>query len=71
MRRYMNTHPHAEAIKTAGDVAASAGSTLVIMSHWSEVLTPIIALLVGLLTLVWWSIRLIDRFQSGRDQGKS
>ncbi len=55
--------PHAEALKTGGDIAASVGSTLVVISHWSEVLTPIVALLVGLLTFAWWIIRLCDRFK--------
>jgi len=56
------SHEH---LKTAGDVAASGGSALVALSHWSEVLTPIIALLVGLMTLIWWSIRLFDRWRLG------
>ncbi|HQS95099.1 hypothetical protein [Novosphingobium sp. 17-62-19] len=57
---------HHETLKTGGDVSASAASTLVIISHWSEILTPIIAVLVGLLTLLWWTIRLWDRFKAGQ-----
>lgn len=61
---------HHDLAKPAVDLAASAASAVVIVSHWSEILTPIIALLVGLLTLVWWSIRLWDRFRAGRQNGK-
>lgn len=60
-----NHHNHEAALKNIGDVGASAGSVLVVVSHWSEVLTPIIALLVGLLTLIWWAVRLWDRFRPG------
>lgn len=56
-------HNHEAALKNIGDIGASAGSALVVVSHWSEVLTPIIALLVGLLTLIWWAVRLWDRFR--------
>lgn len=62
----MSHPPHVEALKTGGDIAASAGSTLVVLSHWSELLTPIVALLVGLLTLAWWIVRLCDRFAGGQ-----
>lgn len=58
---------HHEALKTGGDLTASAASTLVIVSHWSQVVTPIIALLVGLMTLAWWTVRLWDRFKAGRE----
>lgn len=56
-------HSHEAAVKNIGDIGASAGSALVVVSHWSEVLTPIVALLVGLLTLIWWAVRLWDRFR--------
>jgi hypothetical protein len=56
---------HHDAVKPVGDLAASVASAVVVVSHWSEVVTPIVALLVGVLTLVWWSIRLWDRFRMG------
>lgn len=62
-------HNHEAALKNIGDIGASAASTLVVVSHWSEVLTPIIALLVGLLTLAWWAVRLWDRFAKGGAEG--
>lgn len=61
---------HHDALKTGGDLAASAASTVVVVSHWAQVVTPIIALLVGLLTLAWWTIRLWDRFKDGSCNGR-
>lgn len=58
--------PH-EAAKHAGDLAASGSGLFVVASHWAELATPIITLLVGLVTLAWWSIRLVERFRSGRE----
>lgn len=52
-------------IQNAGDLVASFSAFLVIVSHWSEVLTPIVALIVGVLTAIWWCIRLRDRLVNG------
>lgn len=57
-----NSHEH---LKNATDIAATGGGALVAVSHWAEVVTPIVALLVGLLTLTWWIIRLFDRWRLG------
>lgn len=51
-----------------GDYVASFTASLVVVSQWSQVLTPIVALLVGVATLVWWCIRLWDRLVNGLDR---
>jgi len=52
---------------TLGDYVASLSASLVVVSQWSQVLTPIVALLVGVATLTWWCIRLWDRLVNGAD----
>lgn len=54
-------------MQTIGDYVASFTASLVVVSQWSQVLTPIVALLVGVATLVWWCIRLWDRLVNGVD----
>ena len=51
-----------------GDYVASFTASLVVVSQWSQVLTPIVALLVGVATLVWWCIRLWDRLVNGAEK---
>lgn len=63
--RIMSTPNHH--IQTLGDYVASFTASLVVISQWSQVLTPIVALLVGVATLVWWCIRLWDRLVNGVD----
>lgn len=49
----------------AGDLGASLVALLMAASHWAEILTPIVTLLVGLATLAWWMLRFWDRAQGG------
>lgn len=56
-----------EAAKHAIDLAASGSGLFVVISHWAELATPIVTLLVGLITLVWWTIRLIEKFRGKGD----
>lgn len=60
---------HQKSIAMAGDVMASAGALVMAASHWAEVLTPIVTLLVGLATLAWWGLRFVDRWR-GRSVGE-
>lgn len=56
---------HQKTVAFAGDLGATAASLLLSASHWAEVLTPIVTLLVGLATLAWWMLRFFDRWQGG------
>lgn len=52
-----------------GDILASAGAAIAVVSHWAEVLTPIITCLISLATAGWWILRYVEKF-SGRTIGK-
>lgn len=60
---------HQKGIAAAGDAAASAVAIVMAVSHWAEILTPIVTLLVGLATLTWWMLRFWDRWL-GRSVGE-
>lgn len=47
--------------KNAGDIAASGATVVTAMSQWAEVLTPILALMIAVLTLAWWAWRFWDK----------
>jgi hypothetical protein len=47
--------------KMAGDLVATTGAATVAVSHFAEVFTPIVTLLIALITLAWWVLRFIDR----------
>ena len=49
---------HQEALKHVADAAFTATSAFVVLSHWAELAQPIVAVLVGVLTAVWWIIRI-------------
>lgn len=53
--------PMTEHAKQAGDVVATAGAAVVTVSHWAEIVTPILTLLIALVTLAWWVMRFIER----------
>lgn len=55
-------------LQTVGDYVASLSASLVVISQWSQMLTPIVALIVGVLTAVWWAIRIWDRLVNGVDK---
>lgn len=58
---------HHETLKHAGDISATATGLIVLLSHWAEVLTPILTFLIALATLTWWALRFIDRMRHGKD----
>ena len=51
--------------KVVGDAGATAGAALVTLSHWAEIITPILTLLIALATLAWWIVRFVDRVKGG------
>lgn len=55
-----------DSAKQAGDIAASIGAAIAVLSHWAQVLTPIVTLLIGLLTMGWWIARYWEHL-SGED----
>jgi Flp pilus assembly protein TadB len=59
----MTTH---DALKHAGDIGASAAAAVVALSHWAQVLSPILSMLVGLATLAWWAIRFREWARTGK-----
>lgn len=59
-----------EALKHAGDIGATATGLIVLLSHWAEVLTPILTFLIALATLAWWALRFIDRVRK-KKEGKA
>lgn len=61
------THNHEEALKQAGDLGATISTALVLISHWAEIATPIVTLLIALLTLGWWVMRYVEKLRTGKD----
>lgn len=57
---------HHDMAKHIGDVGASVGTAFVAVSQFAEIATPILAMLIGLMTLVWWLFRFWDRFNGAR-----
>lgn len=65
------THGHADALKHVGDIGATATALIVLLSHWAEVLTPILTFLIALATLAWWAQRFMERLRKGNKEGKA
>ncbi len=58
--------PHHDAIKHAGDLAATMASAFVVASQWAQLAAPIMSFLVGIASLVWWGLRYIEWFRTGK-----
>lgn len=48
---------HNEALKHAGDIGASIASLFLAISHFAEIVTPILTMLIALATAGWWAVR--------------
>jgi Flp pilus assembly protein TadB len=55
-----------EVIKHMGDFGATVAAALVAVSHWAQILSPIITVLVGLSTLAWWVLRWREYRKTGK-----
>lgn len=54
-----------EGAKAAGDIAASMGAVVTVLSHWALTLTPILTFLIALATLAWWILRFYEKWRTG------
>jgi len=55
-----------ETVKHLGDLGASISTIFVMVSHFAALATPIITLLIALLTLGWWVLRYVEKFSDKR-----
>lgn len=56
-----------EPIKHAGDVGATVAAILVAVSHWASIITPIITMVIALLTLGWWLWRYVEKLRGKKE----
>lgn len=57
---------HQPMLKHAGDVGATITGSLVVVSHWAEVITPILSVIIALMTIAWWTLRFVQWRRTGK-----